>query len=97
MLWDTNIVPRTDADAANLLTSDIDQEMHHHRRKNRRRIFYVNCGVEQGIDRGLSYAPYADLIWMETSNPDLDYARKFAEEFTQNSRKNVGIQLFSII
>jgi isocitrate lyase len=39
----------------------------------------VNCGVEQGIDRGLSYAPYADLIWMETSNPDLDYARKFAE------------------
>jgi isocitrate lyase len=34
--------------------------------------------VEQGIDRGLS-APYADLIWMETSNPDLDYARKFAE------------------
>jgi isocitrate lyase len=37
-------------------------------------FFYVNCGVEQGIDRGLSYAPYADLIWMETSNPDLDYA-----------------------
>ena len=33
----------------------------------------------QGIDRGLSYAPYADLIWMETSNPDLDYARRFAE------------------
>jgi len=42
-------------------------------------FFYVNCGVEQGIDRGLSYAPYADLIWMETSNPDLDYARQFAE------------------
>jgi isocitrate lyase len=39
----------------------------------------VNNGVEQGIDRGLSYAPYADLIWMETSNPDLDYARRFAE------------------
>ena len=33
--------------------------------------------VEQGIDRGLSYAPYADLIWMETSNPDLEYARRF--------------------
>ena len=42
-------------------------------------FFQVNCGVEQGIDRGLSYAPYADLIWMETSNPDLEYARKFAE------------------
>ncbi len=39
----------------------------------------MNCGVEQGIDRGLAYAPYADLIWMETSNPDLEYARKFAE------------------
>jgi isocitrate lyase len=51
--------------------------------KNRRRIFYVNCGVEQGIDRGLSYAPYADLIWMETSNPDLDYAKNLLK----NSRK----------
>ena len=42
-------------------------------------FYEVKNGVEQGIDRGLAYAPYADLIWMETSNPDLDYARKFAE------------------
>ncbi len=77
----TLIVARTDADAADLLTSDIDE-------RDRKFItgertsegFYaVNNGVEQGIDRGLSYAPYADLIWMETSNPDLDYARQFAE------------------
>jgi isocitrate lyase len=52
--------------------------------------------VEQGIDRGLS-APYADLIWMETSNPDLDYARKFAEGIhAKFPGKNVGIQLFFI-
>jgi isocitrate lyase len=57
--------------------------------QEKRRIFYVNCGVEQGIDRGLSYAPYADLIWMETSNPDLDYARKFAEGIHAKFQENV--------
>lgn len=77
----TLIVARTDADAANLLTSDIDPRDAKFitGEKTGEGFFYVNCGVEQGIDRGLSYAPYADLIWMETSNPDLDYARKFAE------------------
>jgi isocitrate lyase len=75
------IVARTDADAANLITSDIDERDQKFITGERtpEGFFYVNCGVEQGIDRGLSYAPYADLIWMETSNPDLDYARKFAE------------------
>jgi len=75
------IVARTDADAANLITSDIDERDHKFITGERtpEGFFYVKCGVEQGIDRGLSYAPYADLIWMETSNPDLDYARKFAE------------------
>jgi len=75
------IVARTDADAANLITSDIDERDHKFITGERtpEGFFCVNCGVEQGIDRGLSYAPYADLIWMETSNPDLDYARKFAE------------------
>jgi len=77
----TLIVARTDADAANLITSDIDPRDHQFITGERtpEGFFYVNCGVEQGINRGLSYAPYADLIWMETSNPDLDYARKFAE------------------
>ncbi len=77
----TILIARTDADAANLITSDIDP-------RDRKFItgertgegFYnVNSGIEQGIDRGLSYAPYADLIWMETSNPDLGYAREFAQ------------------
>lgn len=75
------IVARTDADAANLITSDIDPRDHKfiNGKRSNEGYFYVNNGVAQGIDRGLSYAPYADLIWMETSNPDLDYARQFAE------------------
>jgi isocitrate lyase len=77
----TLIVARTDADAANLITSDVDERDRKFITGERTSegFFHVNCGVEQGIDRGLSYAPYADLIWMETSNPDLAYARKFAE------------------
>ncbi|HQD45586.1 MAG: isocitrate lyase [Flavobacteriales bacterium] len=77
----TVLVARTDADAADLLTSDIDERDHKFITGERTSegFYYVKNGVEQGIDRGLSYAPYADLIWMETSNPDLDYARKFAE------------------
>nr|WP_285270367.1 isocitrate lyase [Kaistella sp. Ran72] len=75
------IVARTDADAADLLTSDIDGRDQKFVTGNRTTegFFEVKNGVEQGIDRGLSYAPYADLIWMETSNPDLEYARRFAE------------------
>ncbi len=77
----TVIIARTDADAADLLTSDIDE-------RDRRFVtgdrtsegFYrVTNGVPQAIDRGLSYAPYCDLLWMETSHPDLDEARQFAE------------------
>ena len=54
--------------------------------------------LEQGIDRGLSYAPYADLIWMETGNPDLGMAREFAQAgiHAKYPGKNVGIQLLSI-
>ena len=77
----TIVVARTDADAADLLTSDIDERDQKFvtGKRTTEGFFEVKNGVEQGIDRGLSYAPYADLIWMETSNPDLDYARKFAE------------------
>ena len=77
----TVLVARTDADSADLLTSDIDDRDKKFvtGARTSEGFFQVNCGVEQGIDRGLSYAPYADLIWMETSNPDLEYARKFAE------------------
>jgi isocitrate lyase len=77
----TLIIARTDAEAANLITSDIDPRDHKFitGERSSEGFYFVKNGLEQGIDRGLAYAPYADLIWMETSNPDLDYARKFAE------------------
>ncbi|GJM63485.1 isocitrate lyase [Persicobacter diffluens] len=77
----TVLIARTDADAANLLTSDIDPRDHKFLTGERSAegFFYVKNGLEQGIARGLAYAPYADLLWLETSNPDIDQARAFAE------------------
>ena len=74
------LVARTDADAATLITSDIDPRDRKFITGERTAegFYHVNNGIAQGIDRGLAYAPYADLIWMETSNPDLGYAREFA-------------------
>ena len=75
------IIARTDAESANLITSDIDPRDTKFitGKRSPEGYYYVNNGLEQGIDRGLSYAPYADLIWMETGNPDLGLAREFAQ------------------
>lgn len=75
------LIARTDADAANLITSDIDPRDHKFITGERTSegFYNVKNGISQGIDRGLSYASYADLIWMETSNPDLGYAKEFAD------------------
>ncbi|MCS6934264.1 MAG: isocitrate lyase [Chitinophagales bacterium] len=77
----TLIIARTDAEAANLITSDIDPRDQRFLtgKRTSEGYYYVKNGLEQGIDRGLSYAPYADLIWMETGNPDLGLAREFAQ------------------
>lgn len=77
----TLVIARTDAEAANLITSDIDPRDHSFitGKRTPEGFYYVKNGLEQGIDRGLSYAPYADLIWMETGNPDLGLAREFAQ------------------
>lgn len=78
----TLVIARTDAEAANLITSDIDERDHAFitsAQRTNEGFFYVKNGLEQGINRGLSYAPYADLIWMETGNPDLGLAREFAQ------------------
>lgn len=77
----TLLVARTDAEAANLITSDVDprDQKFITGERTSEGFYHVKNGLEQGIDRGLSYAPYADLIWMETSNPDLGLAREFAE------------------
>jgi isocitrate lyase len=78
----TLIIARTDADAAGLLTSDIDDRDRPFvlsQERTAEGFFKVRCGLEQAINRGLSYAPYADLLWMETSHPDVGQARAFAQ------------------
>ena len=76
----TILIARTDADAANLLTSDIDPNDAPFLTGERtpEGFFHVRPGIEQAISRALAYAPYADVIWCETSVPNLDEARKFA-------------------
>lgn len=77
----TVLIARTDADAANLITSDVDlrdQKFIKATPRTSEGFYHVRNGIEQGIDRAIAYAPYADLIWMETSNPDLGYAEEFA-------------------
>ena len=77
----TVLIARTDAEAADLLTSDADsrdQEFVTGERTSEG-FFRVKNGLEQCISRAHSYAPYADLIWMETSNPDIGLAKEFAE------------------
>jgi isocitrate lyase len=78
----TLLVARTDADSAKLLTSDIDERDRPFIQPGDRTAegFYrIKHGTDTAIARGLAYAPYADLIWCETSTPDLAQAKKFAE------------------
>ncbi|RJF73316.1 isocitrate lyase [Deinococcus cavernae] len=77
----TVLIARTDADAANLLTSDVDDNDKPFCTGERtpEGFYYVKPGIEQAISRALAYAPYADVIWCETSIPNLEDARKFAE------------------
>ncbi len=77
----TVIVARTDALAATLMTSDIDERDREFTTGERtpEGYFRVTGGIESAIARGLAYAPYADLIWCETGTPDMDEARRFAE------------------
>lgn len=77
----TIIVARTDAHAAQLLTSDIDPADQRFIAAGRTSegFFELNGGIECAIERGLSYAPYADMVWCETSTPDIGEAREFAQ------------------
>jgi isocitrate lyase len=73
---------RTDADSAGLLTSDIDprdQEFILSSERTPEGFYRIRSGVEAAIARGLAYAPYVDMLWCETSKPDLAEAREFAE------------------
>jgi isocitrate lyase len=77
----TVLVARTDANAADLITSDIDMNDAPFITGERtpEGFFRVKAGIDQAIARGLAYAPYADLIWCETSEPNIEEARQFAE------------------
>jgi len=77
----TLVMARTDADSAQLLTSDIDMRDRRFCTGERTAegFFRIRGGIDAAIARGLAYAPYADLIWCETSHPDLEEARQFAD------------------
>ncbi len=77
----TLLIARTDAEAAALLTTDVDDRDHPFITGERtpEGFFKVRHGLDQAIARGQAYAPYADLVWCETSKPNLDEAKKFAE------------------
>ena len=78
----TVLIARTDANSATLLTSDIDPRDHAFVTGERtpEGYFHVREGLDAAIARGIAYAPYADLVWCETSTPDIDEARRFADE-----------------
>jgi isocitrate lyase len=77
----TVLIARTDANAANLVQANYDERDHKFLtgEQSADGFHYVTPGIEQAIDRGLSYAPYADVLWCETARPNLDEARRFAE------------------
>ncbi|MFI8705920.1 isocitrate lyase [Bacillus sp. NPDC077411] len=77
----TLIIARTDADAADLITSDIDpvDQPFITGERTPEGFFRTKAGLDQAIARGLAYAPYADLVWCETSEPNLEDAKRFAE------------------
>ncbi|MBI3897060.1 MAG: isocitrate lyase [Gammaproteobacteria bacterium] len=77
----TILVARTDAEAADLLTADVDENDKQFCTGERTAegFYRVKPGADQAISRGIAYAPYADLVWCETGKPDLAFAKKFAE------------------
>ena len=78
----TILIARTDANAARLLTSDVDETDHKFftgQSRTEEGFYRVTGGLDMGIARGLAYAPYADMLWLETSTPDLGEAKEFAD------------------
>ena len=96
----TLIMARTDANSAHLLTSDIDPRDREFVTGERTSegFFHIRGGLDSAIARGLAYAPYADLIWCETSEPNLEEARQFAEAIhAKLSRQAAGLQLLALV
>ncbi|HXZ13185.1 MAG TPA: isocitrate lyase [Candidatus Sulfotelmatobacter sp.] len=87
----TLVMARTDADSANLLTSDVDPRDREFVTGERtvEGFYRVRNGIQAAIARGLAYAPYADLLWCETAKPDLAEAREFAEGIREKFPKKM--------
>jgi isocitrate lyase len=81
----TILLARTDAEAADLVTSDVDEndQIFLTGERTVEGFFRTRPGIEQAISRGLAYAPYADMIWCETGKPDLQFAKRFADAIHQ--------------
>ena len=97
----TLVVARTDALGATLLTSDVDERdrpLRHRRSRTAEGFYEVRNGMDVAVARALAYAPHADLIWCETSTPDLDEARIFAEAVQgELSRQDARLQLLAVV
>ena len=88
----TIILARTDAEAADLLTSDYDENDKPFLTGERtpEGFYKTRKGLDQAISRGLAYAAYADMVWCETGTPDLDFARAFAEAIRAKFQRELG-------
>ena len=96
----TLLIARTDADSAGLLLSDVDprDEPFLTGGRTTEGFFHYRGGMEAAIARGLAYAPYADMLWCETSEPDLEQARAFAEAIhARFPGKAAGVQLLAVV
>ena len=96
----TLVIARTDAEAADLVTSDYDEidKPFLTGERTAEGFYKTRKGMDQAVARAIAYADYADLVWCETGTPDLEFARKFAEAVHQSSpRQNVGVQLLTIV
>src|ERR687889_231371 len=85
--WFAPILADTDADGADLITSDVDPSDADFLTGERTMegFYRTRAGLDQAIARGLAYAPYADVVWCETSKPDIEQARRFAEAIHESS------------
>ena len=93
-------IARTDANGAQLITSDVDPRDREFLTGERtpEGFYGTRGGLDASIARGLSYAPYCDLIWVETSEPDLDEARRFAEAIhAVHPGQAAGLQLLALV
>ena len=94
------ILARTDANAAKLITSDIDENDKPFLigKRSPEGFHYVKDGLDQAISRGLAYAPYSDLIWCETGKPNLEEAKNFATAIHEKfPGKIISLQLLPLI